>query len=106
MARGSQKDLLSRLADAGEKAIQRLPDTPGADKLMGAMNGMRDRMDEMQKKLRGLDALERRVAALEKKAAKPASSGSGSKTKSSGSSSKTSSSKTSSSKSSSTKKSS
>lgn len=62
-----QKDLLSRLADAGEEAIQRLGDVPGADRITGAMNTMRDRMDEMQKRLRGLDALEKRLTALEKR---------------------------------------
>src|SRR5205814_8817762 len=32
MARASQKDLLSRLADAGEAAIKSLGDAPGADR--------------------------------------------------------------------------
>jgi pantoate kinase len=63
----AQKDILSRLADAGEEAIQRLSDAPGADKFMNAASAMRDRMDEMQKRLRGLEALEQRLAALEKK---------------------------------------
>ena len=62
-----QKDLLGRLADAGEEAIQRLHGVPGADRFVGVANAMRDRMDELQKRLRGLDELERRVARLEKK---------------------------------------
>src|SRR5919201_3375143 len=62
-----QKDLLSRLADAGEEAIQRLSKAPGADQLTGALTAMRDRIDEMQKRLRGLDTLEKRLAALEKR---------------------------------------
>ncbi|MDX6511149.1 MAG: hypothetical protein QOE36_653 [Gaiellaceae bacterium] len=64
MARG-QTDLLSRLADAGEEAIQRFGDTPGADRLLGAVTSLRDRMDELQKKVRGIDVLERRLEELE-----------------------------------------
>jgi len=60
------KDLLSRLADAGEDAIQRLGDVPGAERLLGATQALRDRIDEMQKKMRGIDALEKRVAELER----------------------------------------
>ena len=62
-----QKDLLSRLADAGEEAIQRLAKAPGGENVLKALNTTRDRVDELQKKVRGIDALEKRVAALEKK---------------------------------------
>ena len=64
---GGGKDLLARLADAGEEAIQRLGEMPGAGRMMDAMTGMRDRIDELQRRVRGLDALERRVAALEER---------------------------------------
>jgi hypothetical protein len=67
MAPEQQKNLVSRLADAGEEAIQRLADAPGADRVMGAMTSMRERMDDMQKKLRGMDALEKRVVTLERR---------------------------------------
>jgi hypothetical protein len=67
----ARKDLLSRLADAGEDAIARLGDTPGADRFTGAVTAMRDRLDELQRRVRGLDELERRVAALEAKLAEP-----------------------------------
>jgi TolA-binding protein len=67
MARPPQKTLVSRLADAGEEAIQRLADAPGADRLVGAMTSMRERMDEMQKKLRGLDDLDERLRAVERR---------------------------------------
>ena len=65
MADPRDKNLVSRLADAGEQTIQRLADAPGADRFLGAMTSMRERMDDMQKKLRGLDALEKRVTTLE-----------------------------------------
>ena len=63
----ARKDLLTRLADAGEEAIGRLADAPGADRLVGAMNSLRERVDELQKRVRGIDALEARVAELERR---------------------------------------
>jgi hypothetical protein len=65
MSTPPQKDLLTRLADAGEDAINRLSDLPGGSRMVDAANAMRARMDELQKKVRGIDDLERRVAALE-----------------------------------------
>ena len=67
MSRPRQRDLLSRLADAGEEAIQRLSEAPGTDRFVGAVTSLRDRVDEVQKRLRGLDALEKRLDALEKR---------------------------------------
>ena len=66
MAR-AKRDLLTRLADAGEDAISRLQDAPGADRLLGVANSMRDRVDELQKKVRGIDELEKRIAELEQR---------------------------------------
>lgn len=66
MAR-TQKNLLSSIAGLSEDAIQKLADAPGADKLLGAVGGMRERMDDMQKRLRGLEGLDRRIAAIEKR---------------------------------------
>jgi hypothetical protein len=65
----AQKDVLTRLADMGEEAIQKLSGAPGGDKLAAAASSMRTRMDEMQRKIRGLDALEKRVVELERKVA-------------------------------------
>jgi len=67
MAVREPKDLLTMLADRGEEAIQRLSDAPGADRLLGAAQALRDRMDEMQKRMRGLDELTKRVDALERR---------------------------------------
>jgi uncharacterized protein involved in exopolysaccharide biosynthesis len=67
MAGTRRTDLLGRLADMSEEAIQRLSDAPGADKLLGAMNTLRDRTDELQKRVRGLENLEKRLSALERK---------------------------------------
>lgn len=67
MAVREPKDLLTMLADRGEEAIQRLSDAPGAERVLGAAQALRDRLDELQKRMRGIDALERRVAELEKR---------------------------------------
>jgi hypothetical protein len=67
MAGTRRNDLLGRLADLSEEAIQRLSDAPGADRVLGAMNSMRDRVDELQKRVRGLEDLEKRLAVLERK---------------------------------------
>ncbi len=63
----AQKDLLSRLADAGEEAIQRLSKAPGGENITKALNVSRERLDELQKRVRGIEALDKRVAALEKR---------------------------------------
>jgi hypothetical protein len=62
-----QRNLVSRLADAGEEAIQKIGGAPGADRLLGAVNGLRDRVDELQKRMRGLDALEKQLRAVERR---------------------------------------
>ena len=67
MAQARKNDLLGRLVDAGEEAIQRLSEVPGGDRVVGAVNTMRDRVDELQRRVRGLESLERRLAALERR---------------------------------------
>ena len=67
----TNRDLLTRLADAGEEAIARMAETPGAERLIGAVTGLRDRVDELQRRVRGIEELERRVAALEARFAEP-----------------------------------
>jgi hypothetical protein len=64
-----QKDVVTRLSDKGEETLQRLSELPGGKSMLKAMGDARDRLDEMTKKLRSIDPLERRVAALEKKLA-------------------------------------
>ena len=69
MAGSNQKDLLTRLADAGEEALQKVAELPGATRVLDATNTLRARIDEIQKRLRGLEGLEARVAKLEKRIA-------------------------------------
>jgi uncharacterized protein involved in exopolysaccharide biosynthesis len=65
-----RNDLLGRLADLSEEAIQRLSEVPGADRALNAVNALRERTDELQKRVRGLEGLEQRIADLEKKVEK------------------------------------
>jgi hypothetical protein len=67
MARTQQKDLLTRLADAGEDAIARLADVPGGQRFVEATHNLRERLDELQRRVRSLDPLERRVTELERR---------------------------------------
>jgi ABC-type Fe3+ transport system substrate-binding protein len=61
-----QKDVLQRLADSGEEALQKfIGDLPGGSKVVGAANSLFARVDELSKRMRSLDPLERRVAELE-----------------------------------------
>jgi uncharacterized protein Yka (UPF0111/DUF47 family) len=64
-----EKDVLSRLADRGEEALQRLAELPGGTKALKAMNDLRERVDELNKKVRGIDKLEARLDRLEKELA-------------------------------------
>ena len=62
------RDVIARLADRGEKTLARLPELPGGAR-RSAINDLRTRVDELGKKVRGIDELEHRVAKLEKELA-------------------------------------
>ena len=64
-----ERDVIARLAERGEQTIARLAELPGGTKAMQAMNDLRVRVDELGKKVRGIDVLEQRVAKLEKELA-------------------------------------
>ena len=66
MAEGN-KDLVARLADLSEGAIQRLSEAPGADRALQALKGLGDRVDELQRRTRGFEELEKRLTTLEKR---------------------------------------
>ena len=63
---GKWRDEITVPADAGEEALQRLTELPGGQKAVSAFNDLRNRVDELGKKVRGIDALEARVTKLEK----------------------------------------
>ena len=62
-----KQDLLGRLADLSEEAIQKLSEAPGADRVLHALKGLADKVDELQRRTKGYEALEHRLSALEKK---------------------------------------
>jgi hypothetical protein len=62
-----RQSIVDRLADLGEEAIQRIGNAPGGDRVLAAMAGTRDRLDDLQKRVRGLEGLDTRVAEIEKR---------------------------------------
>ena len=62
-----RQDLLGRLADLSEEAVQRLAEAPGADRAFQALKGLGDKVDELQRRTRGFEELERRLTTLEKR---------------------------------------
>lgn len=75
MAKTPQTDILSRVQGIGAEMLNKLPDVPGGAKAMEILNESKSRLDEMQRKLLGLDALEQRVAKLERELAKRPATG-------------------------------
>jgi ubiquinone biosynthesis protein UbiJ len=67
MAQRGQKDLLARLADAGEEALSRLASSPGLERVTGVISNLKDQVDALASRVRGLESLEKRVAELERK---------------------------------------
>ena len=62
-------DVIARLASKGEQAVQRIADLPGGTRALQAFNDLKTRVDDLSKKVRGIDELEQRVAKLEKELA-------------------------------------
>lgn len=65
-ASSQEKDIVTRLADAGEGALQKLTELPGGQRAVNAVNDLRAKVDDLAKKVRGIDVLEERVKKLEK----------------------------------------
>lgn len=65
----TDRDVISRLAGRGEEALAKLADLPGGSRALKALNDTRDRVEELSRRMRGVDELEKRVARLEKELA-------------------------------------
>jgi hypothetical protein len=63
----TKEDLLARLADLSEGALQRLSEAPGADRALQALKTLGEKVDELQRQTRGFAELEKRLTALEKR---------------------------------------
>ena len=59
------KSPLSQLASLGEEMIGKASQNPAAAKLLEAGQQLRDRVDDLSKRVRGLEAMENRIAELE-----------------------------------------
>ena len=64
-----RQDIFSKLADAGEEVIARVAGMPGAARALGQAQTSLHRLDDLQKRLLGVEALERRIVELEAKVA-------------------------------------
>lgn len=62
-----QRDLISRLADRGEEVLSKLGETPGGHRVVELLNSTRERLDDVQKRVIGLEGLERRIDELEQR---------------------------------------
>ena len=67
MAGRRRQDLLGKLADPFEDALQRLGHIPGTQQFVRAAAGLRDRVDDLAKRIGRLDELEKRVRDLERR---------------------------------------
>ena len=65
--RKQQKDVITRLAESGEEAMQRLAELPGGARVLQVANSLRDSVDDLTKRMRSLDPLEKRVTELERR---------------------------------------
>jgi hypothetical protein len=66
-AKKDEKDIITRLADAGEDAIQRLGELPGGKTMVETANAFRERIDDLATRIRRIDPLEKRVTKLEQR---------------------------------------
>jgi hypothetical protein len=63
----AQKDIFTRLAERGEQVVGRITDLPAAKTLTDKTTALAKNVASMQKQLRSLGPLEKRVAAIERR---------------------------------------
>jgi hypothetical protein len=64
------KNPLDRLASLGEEVLGKASSSPTAAKMIQAVAQTKERLDDLTKRVRGLEAMERRLAQVEKRLAK------------------------------------
>ena len=67
MAERSGKDHLTRIADVGEGAIQRFGEMPGVGRVAEPFFALRERVDDLARRVRAIDELERRLTEAERR---------------------------------------
>ena len=65
MASSSQKNIVERLAGAGEEVLERIASIAAAERMVGTLGTLKERVDDLQKSVRTIDRLERRLSAIE-----------------------------------------
>lgn len=70
-----RQDIFSKLAGAGEEVFARVAGMPGATRALEQAQTALSRLDELQKRVLGVEALERRVVELEARVAELESRG-------------------------------
>ena len=65
MAESRQKNIVERLAGAGEEVLERIASIAAAERVVGTLATLKERVDELQKSVRTIDRLERRLSAIE-----------------------------------------
>jgi hypothetical protein len=64
------KSTLDRLTTLGEDVLGKASQNPNLSRVVQGATQLRDRVDELQKRVRGLEGLERRLAEVEGRLAK------------------------------------
>jgi hypothetical protein len=64
------KNPLSQLATIGEEVIGKAAQNPTASKVLQSAMLMKERVDDLSRRVRGLESMERRIEQLEKRLAK------------------------------------
>jgi len=67
--RDQPEDVIKRLAGRGEETLHKLAELPGGSKALKAFNDLRGRVDELGKRMRGVEQLEARIEKLEREVA-------------------------------------
>ena len=58
---------ISQLASIGEEVLGKASQNPTAARVIGGAMQLKDRVDDLSKRVRGLEAMEQRIAALEQR---------------------------------------
>jgi hypothetical protein len=61
---------LDRLTALGEEVLDKASQNPTAARVLQGATQLRDRVDDLSKRVRGLEGLEKRIAQLEKRVSK------------------------------------
>lgn len=58
---------ISQLASLGEEVLGKAAHNPTAARVLGGVMQLKDRVDDLSKRVRGLEAMEQRIDALERR---------------------------------------